>query len=165
MDYDFLLNSIKYYMQKEKVAEQDYNKAKKQKDIIIAIFYKSKKANKEKTTNTLKEMNKTVKATKKVYKETVRNTSLNALRKILVLNNIVKKQMKYLLVVQQTYYERPNISTAKVLEPAYEDYKKAVFSRKAVIEVYQTAMQADEEIETSDDDDDDGDNNYDDDKL
>lgn len=159
MDDDLLSNSIKYYMQNKKVAEQNYNKAKKEKEIIIAIFYKSKKTNNEKTTNTLKEMNKTVKATKKVYKETVTKTSLNALREILVLNNIVKEQMKYLLVVQQTYYEMPNISTAKVLEQAYEDYKKVVFSRKAVKEVYQTAMQADEEIETSDDD------NYDNDKL
>ena len=163
MDCNFLPNSIKYYMQNKEVAEQNYNEAIKQKEIIIAIFYKSKKANKEKTTNTLKKMNQAIKAAKEVYKETVTKTSLNALREILVLNNIVKKQMKYLLVVQQTYYERPNISTAKVLEQAYEDYKKAVFSRKAVIEVYQTAMQADEEIDTSDDDDDD--NNYDDDKL
>jgi hypothetical protein len=152
-----LSDSIKYYIQKEKAAEQEYNKAIENKNIIIGLFDKLKKANKKKT---IKEMNKTVKVTKKVYKETITKTSLNALREILVLNNIIKKKMEYLLAVGQTYYVTPNISTAKVLEKALEDYNKTVLCRKAVKEVYQTAMQADEEIETSDDD-----NNYDDEKL
>ena len=56
MDCDFLPNSIKYYMQNKEVAEQNYNEAIKQKEIIIAIFYKSKKANKEKTSQNKKQL-------------------------------------------------------------------------------------------------------------
>ena len=148
-----LSNSIKYYIQKEKAAEQEYNKAIENKNIIIGLFDKLKKANKKKTTNTLQEIDKKVKTKKNIYKEAITNTSLNALRKLIVLNNIIKKKMEYLRTVEKTYYDNPNILTAKLLEKALEDYNKAVHCRKAVKKVYQTAMQADEEIETSDDDD------------
>ena len=136
-----------------KEAEQDYNKAIENKNIIIGLFDKLKKGNKKNTTYTLQEIDKKVKTKKNIYKEAITNTSLNALRKLIVLNNIIKKKMEYLRTVEKTYYDNPNILTAKLLEKAHDDYNKTVLCRKALKEVYKSAMIADEEIESSDDDD------------